>query len=325
MAMYESTADIPSSIELTTPALILVDPQMNQLYNDPVDKRPHYQGPHTIEQYPFQGGSDDILQQPSEHLEESPDPCPRSMFDDLIRCWTKEQLTHFDPLRPSLASLSYYSLRLAVAESQNHADLLRYMTQTCESAIGLRHFPDRNMDYLDDFFRQLQVWRSRSICDSRTLGQISSFLKQLHQEGGADHDTKSKEALQTVIDLYQGVMDQTNHYWHRLETLAPMATSLVQILDSRRSFEEACSLSRLTYLALIFIPLSYISSLFSMEGRFAPGQSGFGWYFVAALPVLALVFLIARPPAVVLRAKNKALESVAYYRYRRARDKKQIC
>ncbi|PVH90834.1 hypothetical protein DM02DRAFT_508286, partial [Periconia macrospinosa] len=64
-------------------------------------------------------------------------------------------------------------------------------------------------------------------------------------------------------------------FGRRLETMLPVVTSLVQVIDSRRSFDETANVSRLTVMALAFVPLTYVSSLFSMSEKLGPGGSLF--------------------------------------------------
>ena len=52
----------------------------------------------------------------------------------------------------------------------------------------------------------------------------------------------------------------------------------------------------ITTLALVFVPLSFISSLFGMKDVNAPGGGLFWVYFAVAVPVTLLVYLVARPP-----------------------------
>ena len=75
-----------------------------------------------------------------------------------------------------------------------------------------------------------------------------------------------------------------------------VATSLIQAIDSRRSLTETINISRLTYLALSFIPLTFVSGLFSMNDNIAPGGKLFGLYFAVSIPLCIIVFLIVRPP-----------------------------
>jgi Mg2+ and Co2+ transporter CorA len=55
-------------------------------------------------------------------------------------------------------------------------------------------------------------------------------------------------------------------------------------------------MARMTYLALIYVPLSYCSTIFGMEGNVRPGASGF-WIYVFAffLLLLTLAMVFIRP------------------------------
>ncbi|ENH63855.1 hypothetical protein FOC1_g10007996 [Fusarium oxysporum f. sp. cubense race 1] len=75
-----------------------------------------------------------------------------------------------------------------------------------------------------------------------------------------------------------------------------VATSLIQLLDSRRSILEAINTKRLTFLALIFVPLAWVSSLFSISDGYNPGHDLFWVYFATALPVPAVVLLLSALP-----------------------------
>ena len=72
-------------------------------------------------------------------------------------------------------------------------------------------------------------------------------------------------------------------------------TSLIQIIDSQRSFAETANITRFTYLALVFVPLTFVASIFSMNDRFAPGGKIFWLYFATAVPMCVVVFFVARP------------------------------
>lgn len=122
----------------------------------------------------------------------------------------------------------------------------------------------------------------------------------------------SEDAI-ALMDDYVYIASSIDEYGRRLENMLPVVTSFVQIVDSRRSFAETANVSRLTYLALVFIPLTFTSGLFSMNANNAPGGSDFRIYFVVAIPVTIFVFLLARPPSslirrlsALLRTQNKA-------------------
>lgn len=67
--------------------------------------------------------------------------------------------------------------------------------------------------------------------------------------------------------------NKIEHYGQSLEPVIPVLTSMVQLLDSRRSIQNV---RRLTTVALAFVHhLSWVVSLFSMADGYAPGQEMF--------------------------------------------------
>src|ERR1700739_2791106 len=65
----------------------------------------------------FQGGFGDFLSPPTySSIHQMTSPGRLSLFDDLIYYWRKEQPPVFNSASPTLASLSYYPLKIAAAE-----------------------------------------------------------------------------------------------------------------------------------------------------------------------------------------------------------------
>lgn len=58
---------------------------------------------------------------------------------------------------------------------------------------------------------------------------------------------------------------------------------------TERSIREAKSVKALTILGIIFIPLAYVASLFSMSDGYRPGEKLFWVYFAVALPLVVLI------------------------------------
>jgi Mg2+ and Co2+ transporter CorA len=65
----------------------------------------------------------------------------------------------------------------------------------------------------------------------------------------------------------------------------------VAIRDARQSLEFNASLWRLSWVTFVFLPLTFLSGFFGMNVRlFSPPFPSISWYFVAAVPLLILVF-----------------------------------
>jgi hypothetical protein len=78
----------------------------------------------------------------------------------------------------------------------------------------------------------------------------------------------------------------------RTDNLMSSMTGLASIAGNQQNLEEAKRLKRLNLLALLFIPLAYTSSLFSMQDEFAPNRSQFWVYWVCAIGVVLFTSIV---------------------------------
>lgn len=68
-----------------------------------------------------------------------------------------------------------------------------------------------------------------------------------------------------------------------LEALNPIITALVQLI------EQVEDVRRLTYIAMAFIPLTFITGIFSISEPYGPGNVRFWTYWAVALPTAAFI------------------------------------
>ncbi|KNB17289.1 hypothetical protein FOXG_15377 [Fusarium oxysporum f. sp. lycopersici 4287] len=142
----------------------------------------------------------------------------------------------------------------------------------------------------DEVLLDLQRWKRRSRSSHRKLNILRDVI--------SSHILPSDDATvwNGALNDINYLRDQLHDYSQSLEQMVMVATSLVQLLDSRRSILEAINTKRLTFLALVFVPLAWVSSLFSMSDSYSPGHNLFWVYFATALPVLAVVLLLSALP-----------------------------
>jgi Mg2+ and Co2+ transporter CorA len=156
-----------------------------------------------------------------------------------------------------------------------------------------------NSDIID-----LQRWRRRSMQSQHKLNLLSEFIDYwLQQES-------NKQPWSLIQKDIKHLQSQLEHFERSLEHIIPVATSMVQLLDSRRWMLEAANVSRLTFIALVFVPLSWVASLFSMSENYSPGEENFWVYFATALPVLFLVLLLSAVQWDQLEGKLKGIRAV---------------
>jgi len=75
------------------------------------------------------------------------------------------------------------------------------------------------------------------------------------------HLTHPMDAMQ---EEFSRALSYMNEYQTRIDRLTSVVTAIISIGDSRHSQEDNRNVARLTWLATFFIPLSFVSGLFSM-------------------------------------------------------------
>lgn len=80
----------------------------------------------------------------------------------------------------------------------------------------------------------------------------------------------------------------------RADRIMAVVTAVMSIEESKKAFEQNRSLARLTWLAITFAPLSFITSLFSMNSDLSTLGATFRIFFAVALPLTAIVLFLTR-------------------------------
>lgn len=288
IGMFSLRVDMSRLLLLTSLALLLVDPPISDSYY-PSDKKDNEALKLSLPLRPYLGIYEDFIDPPKfsddwAHLDES---SRGGMASELIQCWERTIPANFNPMDPSLESLAYYPLRIVAAEWVKYVAVMQHCVKMYEyRGDRLPSLEQFNMD-----LKELQGWRRRSMMSQQ---KVRSVIRQLKSRQSLE--SKGQSYLQHLIEDFEVINYNIKHAGRTLENMLPVVTSLVQIIDARQSFAETANISRLTILALVFVPLSYISSLFSMNESNKPGGPDFWVYFAVAVPVTFLVFLAARLP-----------------------------
>lgn len=135
---------------------------------------------------------------------------------------------------------------------------------------------------------------------AETLADVNLFRRRLswyydevemclHSMSVAIDERQSDEEGKELIS----VLFRLRACKEKIESLTPIVTGLLSIRQADLSMREAMLVSKLTLVALVFIPLSFTASIFSMGGDFLPGASMFWVYFAVAVPVTLVILGLA--------------------------------
>ncbi|RSL69284.1 hypothetical protein CEP53_002285 [Fusarium sp. AF-6] len=208
-----------------------------------------------------------------------------SMLDRVIYYLETQRPPGFRVNSPSILSVGYYPVRIVLSEWSFYT----YFTSRC-SKYDEYSIHNKAGQLRDEDIAHLQRWRRRGKRGQQRLDMLSEVIDfHLQYEN-------EKEPWALILKDVNWLRKQLQEYCESLEQMVAVATSIVQLLDSRRSILEAINMRRLTYIAMVFIPLAWAASLFSMSDAYIPGNESFWVYVATALPLLGVVLILSILP-----------------------------
>ncbi|KAK7946764.1 uncharacterized protein PG986_011085 [Apiospora aurea] len=115
------------------------------------------------------------------------------------------------------------------------------------------HLRLHNEDTVD-----LQRWRRRS---TQTLHKLMLTEQFIANRCRAEPDPT---LWADVLDDYRFLSSCVERWRSSLELIIPVAASMAQLADTRKSMTEAANVRHITLIALVFVPLAHVASVFSM-------------------------------------------------------------
>jgi hypothetical protein len=189
----------------------------------------------------------------------------------------------YHPVKVRLSSSSKAGHTFTAVHMQEHVEGLQVPTSTLEEFEHFLGLPNKGKatghDPLHALFRVIHD-------DTNGLVDVIRVSLREVRKGTLDEDLMQKR-----VTFWRSLLNQLNFSLsdleQRLRTFTDLAFDLeprfaedgieliercsssllaeMQIVDSRRSIAEAESISKLTELAFVFVPLSFVASLFSMQ------------------------------------------------------------
>jgi hypothetical protein len=130
---------------------------------------------------------------------------------------------------------------------------------------------------------------------SRYIQNIAGIMVQLRipfEDLGSADSAANSISSDYQYD-FQYIYMQLRVLKTRADLLNESLTGLTGILGNKRSIREAKTVKTLTLVALIFIPLSFTSAVFSMSDEFLPGKESFWVFWAVSLPLVIAVLVLA--------------------------------
>ncbi|KAF2653637.1 hypothetical protein K491DRAFT_694490 [Lophiostoma macrostomum CBS 122681] len=255
--------------------VILCDPQLSELKPNPV---PY---PQIFNNTAFQDGYVDFVPPPGP---EKARIMPRHPHDSML-----EDMCHYLEHRSDLIdeadwaqpfSSTIFLKKIVAAHYLQLIDYIKAMLPSLELRLTTAWVDEQ------DQWRNLQTI-------SRRCGNYSDDIEDTLLSLGYPIEALEFKSYHNWKDCskdFQYIYFRLRILKQRADTLMQAMTGLASIAGNRQNLEEAKRVKRLNLLALLYIPLAYTSSLFSMQDQFSPGNPKFWIYWIAALLSVAVTF-----------------------------------
>ncbi|KAH8724831.1 hypothetical protein GQ44DRAFT_739954 [Phaeosphaeriaceae sp. PMI808] len=121
---------------------------------------------------------------------------------------------------------------------------------------------------------------------------MREFAREMHENMIALGLDSTSAAPGWECDGWKSIRDITHVVEEMTKKFSENYLQYVSIQEAHHSNGSAQSLSRITVLTMLFIPLSTIASIFSMGGDFLPGETKAWIFWIVAIPVLVVLAYI---------------------------------
>jgi hypothetical protein len=269
--------------------VILCDPQLDELddkpreYNRRNNTYSDLKPSEELKNSSFQDGYVDFIPTVSPRVAaEKPKHPHSSMLRDLVHYYKNHadlfQIEDWaDPTRSSL-----FVKKIVAAHYLQLVDYIKAMLPSLELRLTTA------------WVEEQEQWKSLQTI-SRRCGNYRDDIEDTLLSLGYPVDTLDSGRRVDWTDCqkdFQYVYFRLKILKERADTLMQSMTGLASIAGNRQNLEEAKRVKRLNLLALLFVPLAFTSSLFSMQDDYAPNKESFWVYWVSALSVVALTLII---------------------------------
>lgn len=170
---------------------------------------------------------------------------------------------------------------------------------------------DSTMKKLHPFRRNITHYRAMT---AHAIDRI--FAKEMKAKAESHDNTRG---LVSLYRDFQIILDEIDGVQRRIERIVSVATALQSIEESRRAMEQNRNVARLTYLATVFIPLSFVSGFLSMVPDVSKITQTIWIFFTIAVPLTAVALLVAD----FLKLRTKLEKALGWNEREGTKDRKK--
>ena len=231
------------------------------------------------------------------------DPVPSgpprtSTFDDIIYWTSSLSSDEISNIARDPRVLFKKTLLIVCAEWYT---LIKYATTRLTQLEWELENPQLQDDVggLEVTIKKLHGWRRRfSLFRTLTSEVLEKIIKP------EQFSSYTENHLGDLRRDHEIVVSEIEKLHIRADRIMAVVTATMSIEESKKAFEQNRSLARLTWLAVTFVPLSFITSMFSMQADLSSLNHSFRIFFAVGVPVTALVLFVTKYAGALSRAAS---------------------
>lgn len=209
-----------------------------------------------------------------------------SLYLEMINFYANLSTKEIQVIRADSFSTVHHILRLMAAEWLNISHIIE-----CElSQLDYRRENGvPGFTSLQQEVSVLHMWRRRCA----RYGDILRRSEELCSHRGSMSWPKVDDSEYTdlIIKDFQNVHDKFKRMEKNAEKQISTVFAKISVEAGEESIDEARRVRRLAIIATIFLPMSFVASIFSMSGRFALDGDRWWMYVVIAFPLVVSITL----------------------------------
>jgi hypothetical protein len=242
-----------------------------------------------IDTKPYAGGYLDFIKHPNFGLNVPEGPPRTSMLEDICFYWSKHR-TKFerDPGPATAAKI------LEKLVASNYMQLINFVNAhigNLDCRLSRRFNANLQSRWSEEQWSDIRTWTRRCSEYTEDVDDIMTRLRIPFPTYSNPQGIVSDWT--TCHEDFQYIHQHLNNLKSRAEGLSNSMTGIGGVAGTERSIKQGASITILTKVGLVFIPLAFCAGMISMNEQYLPGATSFGVYLAVSVSLIIIVFLVA--------------------------------
>lgn len=253
--------------------------------------------------YPLWGGPKNLKPCPSMHSNIPESERPQTLFEDVCHYATIMTPSQIKSIAEEPRALGLPVTCLVAAEWMSVVSYIITGLTKIEWELEHPFYRQKSdglsglLDRLHPLRRLIPVYRMM-ICET-----LNTILNEESLDTGKGNLVTLE--LSKLRKDFETILTSIDSLQTRTQNIISLATTIIGVEENQRAMKMNKNLVRVTYLAVVFAPMAFISSFFSMTADLSSLKDTFWIYVAVAIPVTAICLLIANFRGVIKYATNR--------------------